>query len=182
MKKVKKEKKLVDPNKPKRNISAYLLFSKVEIPKMRSELREKGEAFTHQTLMTGVGSRWNELPVEEKQRYVVQAEADREAYTKSLENYEKGKTAGSISIAAESAPKPSASMPSSSVQHVPEPAEVIETSDDGEKKKKKKHRRLTEDSEVGVEAEAAEEVEAASELKKKKKKKKSKHHDTDTDN
>ena len=63
--------------KPKRNLSAYLLFAN-EHMKM---LREKSDGKTHSTdLMKMTGSKWTELSEQEKAKYETLAEPDKARY------------------------------------------------------------------------------------------------------
>ncbi|GER33007.1 high mobility group family protein [Striga asiatica] len=87
LQKQKKEKgeKNVDPNKPKKPASSYLLFSK----EARKNLAEERPGTNNATINALISLKWKELNDEEKQIWNGKAAEAMEAYKKELEAYNK---------------------------------------------------------------------------------------------
>ncbi|XP_051137508.1 high mobility group B protein 13-like [Andrographis paniculata] len=85
--KKKKEKKggdkIVDPNKPKKPASSFLLFSK----DARKNLAEERPGISNSTLNALISVKWKELSEEEKRVWNDKAAKAMEAYKKELESY-----------------------------------------------------------------------------------------------
>ncbi|XP_050377231.1 high mobility group B protein 13-like [Argentina anserina] len=84
-KKKKEEKKVVDPNKPKRPASSYILFSK----EARKNLMEERPGINNSTITALISVKWKELNEEERKVYNDQVAEAMEAYKKELEEYNK---------------------------------------------------------------------------------------------
>ncbi|KAH7513778.1 high mobility group B protein 6 [Ziziphus jujuba] len=84
-KKEKGEKKIVDPNKPKKPASSYLLFSK----EARKNLMEERPGINNSTLNALISVKWKELNEEERKAWNEKAAEAMEAYKKELEEYNK---------------------------------------------------------------------------------------------
>jgi hypothetical protein len=83
-------KKEVDPNKPKKPLSAYLMFCNAELPKLRAKMHAEKTAdveVTHKDVMTKLGSIWNGLSVEEKDVYNDRVEEEKAAYGLKMLDY-----------------------------------------------------------------------------------------------
>ena len=88
------EKKVKDPNKPKRGKSSYLFFCADNREKVKKDLEEDGEDFKATDVTKELGNRWNALKVSKKaidkkkyDKYVKQAEEDKERYSKEMADY-----------------------------------------------------------------------------------------------
>ena len=88
------EKKVKDPNKPKRGKSSYLFFCADNREKVKKDLEKNGEDFKATDVTKELGNRWNSLKVSSKttdkkkyEKYVKQAEEDRERYGKEMADY-----------------------------------------------------------------------------------------------
>lgn len=81
----KKEEKDVDPNKPKKPASSFLLFSK----EARKTLSEERPGINNSTLNALISVKWKELSEEEKQVWNEKAAKAMEAYKKEVEEYNK---------------------------------------------------------------------------------------------
>lgn len=81
----KKEEKDVDPNKPKRPASSFLLFSK----EARKTLLEERPGINNSTLTALISVKWKGMSDEEKQSWNLKAAEAMEAYKKELEEYNK---------------------------------------------------------------------------------------------
>jgi len=83
----KKKKKIKDPFKPKRAMSSFMFFLQAK----RQEVRDKFPDLK----ITDIGKRlselWKEIPPEERQKYVDQAERDKERYKAQMEKYKQTK-------------------------------------------------------------------------------------------
>ncbi|KAK1378155.1 High mobility group B protein 6 [Heracleum sosnowskyi] len=88
-KKQKAEKKIVDPNKPKRPASSFFLFSK----EARKTISEERPGINNSTLNALISVKWKEISQEEKQLWNEKAGGAMEAYKKELEEYNKTLTA-----------------------------------------------------------------------------------------
>ncbi|XP_063939559.1 high mobility group B protein 6 [Daucus carota subsp. sativus] len=84
-KKQKGEKKIVDPNKPKRPASSFLLFSK----EARKTISEERPGINNSTLNALISVKWKEISHEEKQLWNEKAAGAMEAYKKEMEEYNK---------------------------------------------------------------------------------------------
>jgi len=65
----KKAKKAADPEKPKKRLTGYLLFSKEKRPEMTAELEaelEEGEKLQSKTVVAALAAAWKELSAEEQ--------------------------------------------------------------------------------------------------------------------
>ncbi|XP_057802606.1 high mobility group B protein 13-like [Salvia miltiorrhiza] len=83
--KKKNEEKIVDPNKPKRPASSFLLFSK----ETRKSLVEERPGVNNSTITALISLKWKEISEEEKQVWNEKAAEAMEAYKKELETYNK---------------------------------------------------------------------------------------------
>ncbi len=72
-----------DPNAPKRNLSAYLLYQNA----MRDEFRAQNPAMTFGQLSKFTSSMYSELTAEEKHSWQARAEADKARYLNELAHY-----------------------------------------------------------------------------------------------
>lgn len=81
----KKRKKLKDNNAPKQPLTGYVRF----LNERREVLRKENPALTFSELTRMLGSEWTKLPQHEKQRYLDDAEKDKERYIKEIEAYQK---------------------------------------------------------------------------------------------
>ncbi|XP_010422046.1 PREDICTED: high mobility group B protein 13 [Camelina sativa] len=86
--KTKKKNEDVDPNKPKKPASSYLLFCK----DARKSVAEEHPGINNSTLTAHISLKWKELGEEEKQVYNQKAAELMEAYKKEVEEYNKTKT------------------------------------------------------------------------------------------
>ncbi|KAK1438500.1 hypothetical protein QVD17_04309 [Tagetes erecta] len=80
-----KNKKTVDPNKPKRPASSFILFSK----ETRKDLSKEKPGISNAQLTALISVKWKELSDEEKQRWNGEAAEAMETYKKELEEYNK---------------------------------------------------------------------------------------------
>eukprot|EP00602_Paraphysomonas_sp_CaronLab_P006957 CAMPEP_0185025166 /NCGR_PEP_ID=MMETSP1103-20130426/8229_1 /TAXON_ID=36769 /ORGANISM="Paraphysomonas bandaiensis, Strain Caron Lab Isolate" /LENGTH=191 /DNA_ID=CAMNT_0027558307 /DNA_START=33 /DNA_END=608 /DNA_ORIENTATION=- len=122
--KTKRKKAPVDPNKPKRNHSAYQLFIMEILPKLKQE----NPGMQQTDIMSLAASRWGKMDDSQKTKYVEAAAKDKMEYHLKLEQYNSGATPDVVST-------PSSKAPASS--------QDASSGDDGEqsshqKKKKKK--------------------------------------------
>lgn len=154
-------KKEVDPNKPKKPLTAYLMFSNAEMPKLRAEMAHPSTEFTHKDMMVRLGAKWKALTPEERKMYDDMVEPEITSYHQKLEQYQRMKEG--TSQYAESSIDPL------SVQFILTNKERLgDDSDDVDDHDKKKRKKKTDDDmtdlDIGDDGEG------------KKKKKKSKHH------
>lgn len=84
-------KKEVDPNKPKKPLTAYLLFSNEEMPKLRTEMAHSTVEYTHKDMMVRLGAKWKALTPEERKAYEDMVEPEITSYHQKLEQYQRGK-------------------------------------------------------------------------------------------
>ncbi|THG17871.1 hypothetical protein TEA_016041 [Camellia sinensis var. sinensis] len=80
-----KKKKILDPNKPKKPASSFLLFSK----EARKNLLEERLGINNSTLNALISVKWKELSEVDKQTWNEKAAEANEAYKKELEEYNK---------------------------------------------------------------------------------------------
>ncbi|KAJ6933729.1 hypothetical protein NC651_008968 [Populus alba x Populus x berolinensis] len=81
----KKQQQNVDPNKPKKPASSFLLFSK----ETRKSLMDERPGINNSTLTAMISVKWKELNEEERQIWNFKAAEAMEAYKKELEEYSK---------------------------------------------------------------------------------------------
>eukprot|EP00210_Caulerpa_lentillifera_P005835 g5579.t1 len=86
----KQKKKKKDKNAPKKNLSAYVFFSKY----VRSSIKEENPDITFGEVGKVIGEKWKALPAEEKTKYQEMAEKDKIRYTEEKETYDKNKAEG----------------------------------------------------------------------------------------
>lgn len=79
----KKTKKIKDPNAPRRSMSAFFWFSK----EIRPKVKEANPNFGVGDIAKELGRRWAEATPEMKAKYEIEAEKDRERYTKEKKDY-----------------------------------------------------------------------------------------------
>ncbi|KAF2586040.1 hypothetical protein F2Q70_00034979 [Brassica cretica] len=89
----KKKNENVDPNKPKKPASSFILFSK----DARKALTEERPGTSNSTVTALISVKWKELGEEEKQSYNNKAAKLMEAYKKELEDYNKKSAAATTS-------------------------------------------------------------------------------------
>ncbi|CAN6804363.1 unnamed protein product [Brassica oleracea] len=89
----KKKNENVDPNKPKKPASSFILFSK----DARKALTEERPGTSNSTVTALISVKWKELGEEEKQSYNNKAAKLMEAYKKELEDYNKKSAAATSS-------------------------------------------------------------------------------------
>ncbi|CAF2149466.1 BnaA01g13430D [Brassica napus] len=89
----KKKNENVDPNKPKKPASSFILFSK----DVRKALTEERPGTSNSTVTALISVKWKELGEEEKQSYNNKAAKLMEAYKKELEDYNKKSAAATTS-------------------------------------------------------------------------------------
>lgn len=71
-KKAKKAAKVVDPDKPKKRLTGYLLFSKEMRPEVKAALAEQmeeGEKLQSKTVVAALAAAWKELSAEEQAQW-----------------------------------------------------------------------------------------------------------------
>ncbi|KAM1025138.1 hypothetical protein ACFX2C_038342 [Malus domestica] len=93
-KKKKEDMKNVDPNKPKKPASSYLLFSK----EARKALLEERPGTNSTTITAMISLKWKEMKEEEKKGWNEKAAEAMEAYKKEVEEYNKSAAAASTSV------------------------------------------------------------------------------------
>jgi len=84
-KKEKKAKKVVDKNKPKRPLNAYMLYAqdaRVELKKKNPEMKAVGGEISKK-----IGEQWNKLPAKDKKKYEDQAKKAKVEYDKKMKDY-----------------------------------------------------------------------------------------------
>jgi len=89
LKKQKKQKKKKDKNAPKKNMTAFLIFSNAERPKVMEENKEAGVAGWGKIL----GEKWKALSEEEKEPWQEKAKEDKARYEEEMEKYKAEKAA-----------------------------------------------------------------------------------------
>ncbi|XP_069837382.1 high mobility group protein 20A isoform X2 [Dendropsophus ebraccatus] len=90
-----------DNNAPKAPLTGYVRF----MNERREQLRTDRPDVPFPEITRIVASEWSKLPVEEKQRYLDEAERDKERYTKELQQYQKTDAYRSYSRKAQSRQK-----------------------------------------------------------------------------
>uniref|UniRef100_A0A7N0U7J4 HMG box domain-containing protein n=1 Tax=Kalanchoe fedtschenkoi TaxID=63787 RepID=A0A7N0U7J4_KALFE len=91
-KQAKEGKAEVDPNKPKKPASSYILFSK----EARKNLQEERPGVNNATLSALISVKWKEITDEEKQRWNDKAAQAMDAYKKEMEEYKKSAASSSV--------------------------------------------------------------------------------------
>ncbi len=84
-KKEKKAKKVVDKNKPKRPLNAYMLYAqdaRVELKKKNPEMKAVGGEISKK-----IGEQWNKLAAKDKKKYEDQAKKAKVDYDKKMKDY-----------------------------------------------------------------------------------------------
>ncbi|XP_037689263.1 high mobility group protein 20A isoform X1 [Choloepus didactylus] len=81
----KRKKPLRDSNAPKSPLTGYVRF----MNERREQLRAKRPEVPFPEITKMLGNEWSKLPPEEKQRYLDEADRDKERYMKELEQYQK---------------------------------------------------------------------------------------------
>ncbi|KAG7454093.1 hypothetical protein MATL_G00263780 [Megalops atlanticus] len=81
----KKKKPVKDSNAPKAPLTGYVRF----MNDRREELRAERPDVPFPEITRMLGNEWSKLPPEEKQRYLDEAERDKERYMRELEKYQK---------------------------------------------------------------------------------------------
>lgn len=74
-----------DPSAPKAPLNGYLVYFNEE----RSEMRIKNPNIGFGELTKIIAAKWKELPADEKQKYINEAELDKERYNKEMADYKK---------------------------------------------------------------------------------------------
>lgn len=74
-----------DPSAPKAPLNGYLVYFNEE----RADMRSKNPGMSFGELTKIIAAKWKELPTEEKQKYINEAEIDKERYVKEMADYKK---------------------------------------------------------------------------------------------
>ena len=74
-----------DPYAPKAPLNGYLVYFNEE----RAEMRSKNPNMSFGELTKIIATKWKELPNEEKQKYINEADIDKERYVKEMADYKK---------------------------------------------------------------------------------------------
>jgi hypothetical protein len=77
-----------DPSAPKAPLNGYLVYFNKE----RTEMHQRQPHIGFGELTKIIANKWKELPGDEKQRYTVEAEMDKERYVKEMADYKKTET------------------------------------------------------------------------------------------
>lgn len=80
----KKKKKKKDPNAPKRNQSAYFLFSNQNREKVKKELLDQGKEVKITDVASALGQRWRGMSDKEKRPFEELAVKDKERYQREM--------------------------------------------------------------------------------------------------
>ncbi|XP_057185862.1 high mobility group protein 20A isoform X2 [Triplophysa rosa] len=80
-----RKKPLKDSNAPKAPLTGYVRF----MNERREQLRAERPDMPFPEITRMLGNEWSKLPPEEKQRYLVEADRDKERYMRELEQYQK---------------------------------------------------------------------------------------------
>ncbi|GIL65240.1 hypothetical protein Vafri_19053 [Volvox africanus] len=83
----KKEKKIKDPNAPKKPLGAYMWFCK----DVRESVKKENPGLSVTEIGKRLGELWKEVSEEDKKKYLKQAEEDKERYNKESAAYNKEK-------------------------------------------------------------------------------------------
>merc|ERR1712139_224923 len=87
-KKGKKGKKEKDPNKPKRNLSAYMFFANANRAEIiKTEFKGDGSKVT--LVMKAIAAKWKTMDAAAKEKYERMAEQDKERYANAIAEYTK---------------------------------------------------------------------------------------------
>ncbi|WAR29748.1 HM20A-like protein [Mya arenaria] len=81
----KKRKKAKDTNAPKQPLSGYIRF----VNERRERVRQENPGMTFAVMTRMLGSEWTKLPQHEKQKYLEDAERDKERFNREMEAYQK---------------------------------------------------------------------------------------------
>ncbi|MED6288054.1 High mobility group protein 20A [Characodon lateralis] len=81
----KRKKPMKDSNAPKAPLTGYVRF----MNDRREQLRAERPDVPFPEITRMLGNEWSKLPPEEKQRYLDEAERDKERYMRELEKYQK---------------------------------------------------------------------------------------------
>lgn len=82
--KKRKKDKVKDVNAPKQPLSGYLRF----LTERREKIRHENPNLSFTEISKQLGSEWSSLPQHEKQRYLDEAERDKERYNREMEAYQ----------------------------------------------------------------------------------------------
>ena len=93
-KKGKKKRDPVDPNKPKRPPSAYVLY----FGENHASCKMANPSFSQSEIMAALGNSWSAMPIESKEKFVKQAEIQKELYGLKMTVYSAGKSTSSSSL------------------------------------------------------------------------------------
>ncbi len=74
-----------DPLAPKAPLNGYLVYFNEE----RADMRQKNPTMSFGELTKIIALKWRDLPAEEKQRFINEAELDKERYVKEMTDYKK---------------------------------------------------------------------------------------------
>lgn len=74
-----------DPSAPKAPLNGYLVYFNEE----RADMRQKNPTMSFGELTKIIAIKWKDLPAEEKQKYINEAELDKERYVKEMADYKK---------------------------------------------------------------------------------------------
>lgn len=165
IKKVKKEP--VDPNKPKKSPSAYLLY----MGENQAPFKLANPKLSQIEVMTSLGNSWTALPSEAKERFVKQANTHKELYEMKMAAYISGSSSSNAqSSTTSSAGKLVSIVPKSATVAAQVPHVVVTASvtTESEKELKKKRKRAQKEAEAGVLVLASNEAVSAPESEKKK--------------
>ncbi|KAJ9115694.1 hypothetical protein QFC20_001021 [Naganishia adeliensis] len=102
-----KEKKVKDPNAPKRPVTGYLAYSKDQMPK----LKEANPEMPHKVLVGLITEQWANLPEEEKKVYNDTFSAAMAEWKGKTAEYKEHHENGSAPAASAEATKPAAAKP-----------------------------------------------------------------------
>ncbi|XP_025082233.1 high mobility group protein 20A-like isoform X2 [Pomacea canaliculata] len=80
----KRRKGLRDSNAPKQPLSGYLRF----LTERREKIRQENPNLSFTDISKQLGAEWSNLPQHDKQRYLAEAERDKERYTREMEAYQ----------------------------------------------------------------------------------------------
>lgn len=93
-KKGKKKRDPVDPNKPKKPPSAYILY----FGENHAACKLANPSFSQSEIMAALGSSWSAMPMESKEKFVKQAEIQKELYGLKMTVYSAGISTSSSSL------------------------------------------------------------------------------------
>lgn len=88
--KKKKAKKVVDPNRPKKAVTAYQMFMKEEMPKIKLNHPQ----LTQREVLTLCAKEWQKCPPKKKEELDSAASVEKEKYKQNLETYEANLASG----------------------------------------------------------------------------------------